>query len=56
MDLIVTHDFDTADFRYTLPKIIELRDVQPGESKYMRKRKRRVIRIHKHNSTKDSHE
>ena len=29
MDMIATHDFDTSDIRHTLPKIIELGDVQP---------------------------
>ena len=51
MDLIVTHDFKISDYHFPLPKYIKLNDVGLGEQEYMRKRSRRVIRIHKLNST-----
>ena len=56
MDLIVTHDFEISDYHFPLPKYIKLNDVGLGEQEYMRKRSRRVIRIHKLNSTKNPHE
>jgi hypothetical protein len=56
MNLIVTDDFQVRKERYTLPNFIELKDLRPGEPKFMRKRTRQVIRFHKINSTKHSHE
>ena len=53
MDLLVTHDFEISDYRIPLPKYIKLMDLSLGEQEYMRKRSRRVIRIHKFNSTKN---
>ena len=54
MDLIVTHDFEVSEIHYSLPKYIRLNEVCSGEPRYMRKRSRRVIRIHKFNSTKQT--
>ena len=56
MDLIVTHDFIVSDHRYSLPNVIQLKDPQPGEPKFMRKRSRQVVRFHKFNRTKNPHE
>ena len=56
MDLIITHDFDVAEKHYLLPKFIELNYPKPGEPKFMKKHNRKVIRIHKINSTKFPHE
>ena len=56
MDLLVTHDFEISEDHYSLPKYIKLNYVGIGEPEYMRKRSRRVIRIHKFNSTKNPHE
>ena len=56
MDLIVTHDFNVLTVRHTLPKYIKLLQIKPGEPKYMRKRSRQVIRMHKVNFTKNPHE
>ena len=56
MDLIVTHDFLDSEEHYTLPNVIVLKDVKPGEPKFMRKRTRQVVSFHKLNSTKNLHE
>ena len=56
MNLIVSHDFQTNSERYTLPKYIKLSPVRPGEAKYMKRRSRQVIRLHKINANKHPHE
>ena len=56
MDLIVTHNFAANKQRFKLPKFIQLTELKPGESAYMRKRSRMVIRYHKINATKFPHE
>ena len=56
MNLIIAHDFHYADKHYSLPNFIRLNDIQPGEPKFMKKHRRRVIRVHKINSTKYPHE
>ena len=56
MNLIVTDDFENCKVRFTLPKFIKLNDPRPGEPKYMRKRSRQVVRMHKINQTKHPHE
>ena len=56
MDLIVTHNFATITEHYILPTFIKLDPLRPGEPEFMKKHKRRVIRIHKINSVKHPHE
>ena len=56
LDLIITHDFDDLDFHYSLPNYIEITNLKPGEPRYMKKRKRQVVRFHKENKTKNPHE
>ena len=56
LDLIITDNFEVCDEHYTLPTFIGLTDVRPGEPRFMKKRKRRVIRIHKFSSIKTPHE
>ena len=56
MNLIVSHDFNFSKERYSLPNIIQLKDIRPGEPRYMRKGSRQVVRFHKFNKTKTPHE
>ena len=48
-NLIVTHDFDTIDIHYSLPTVIELKDLKPGEPLYMRRNSRKAIESGKGN-------
>ena len=55
-DIIITHDFSIKKESYSLPRFISLLNLKPGEPKFMKKRRKRVIRIHKFNSTTQPHE
>ena len=54
--LIVTDSFQVDKIRWTLPNVIQLNDLRPGEPRYMRRRSRQVARYHKVNRTKKPHE
>ena len=58
LELVITHDFDFEQKKqyHYLPKFIRLRNVRPGEPRYMRRRSRLVARLHKFNATKNPHE
>ena len=56
LEWIVTHDFETTETVYLLPKCIKLTNCLPGEPMFMRLRKSSVARIRKYNQTKDPHE
>ena len=56
MNLIVTDSFESDESHYSLPNFIKLKDLRPGEPKYMRRRSRQVARFHKINRTKHPHE
>ena len=56
MDLIVTHDFEVSKEHYSLPNMIQLTNLRPDEPRYMKKRSRQVVRMHKINRTKHPHE
>ena len=56
LDFIITHDFEKRKCLKKLPKYIKIKDLQPGELKYMKLRKSYVARLHKFNKTKNPHE
>ena len=56
INFIVTHDFTERTELHSLPKMIQLREAQPGEPRFMRIRSRNVVRYHKFNKTKNPHE
>ena len=55
-DHIITADYDEHDFATELPKYIALRDLKPGELPFMKLRSAQVLRYHKFNKEKNSHE
>ena len=55
-DFIITDKFEVETQVMSLPKFIKIKNVKPGEPRYMRLRAARVVRLHKFSREKTPHE
>ena len=55
-DFIITYKFEVETQVMSLPKFIKIKNLKPGEPRYMRLRAARVVRLHKLSREKTPHE